>query len=465
MKKNIIIAGGGIAGLLSAYFLSKKTTHNIHLVEKTDSLGGLLKSFDYGEFGKFDYGAHNILESGIKELDDFLISLFELDEWTVLSALNGQKRAFTGVYYNGKLQQNSPYIDLRECENKDELISDFLSNLEKKQEISFSTAYEYSKSIFGNKITQEHINRIFQVLYGTQSKEMDYMAMFLTPLTRVGLFDINIMNDILDTKLLSKYLSYPDQQKLSSKYLGTKKTYYPKEYGMYRVIEKIEKRLIANGVHIHLNTHISSIKYKNNKIEEVTFDNQNFKNISSLYWSAGLSTIGHMLNINMEDMNYDKAPKTAITNILIDKKLDIGDLCYLYNYDKKFKFFRIDNYINYCQNAQRKGFYPISIEMLIKDNSLTDKDIEQISIQELKSLGILQKDTKIIFSKTEILDSGFPLLSTNNVAIFDYIRESIQKKDLKNLVIIGILSEKNLFFQSDIKKDLYNKIKESNHDN
>ena len=70
--KRVVIIGGGISGLTTAYLLANSGEYEVHIVEKTDRLGGLLKSFDYDEYGYFDYGAHNILETGIKELDDFI---------------------------------------------------------------------------------------------------------------------------------------------------------------------------------------------------------------------------------------------------------------------------------------------------------------------------------------------------------------------------------------------------------
>lgn len=465
MDNNIVIVGGGIAGLLSAYLLSLKSDCSIHLIEKSDSLGGLLKCFDYGEFGKFDYGAHNILESGIEELDTLLWSLLEEDEWTVSSAINGQKRALTGTYYNGRLQENSPFIDLRKEYNIDKLKLDFLSNIEKNKEINLSSAYAYAQSIFGQKITDEHINPIFQALYGVEAKEMDYMAMFLTPLTRVGLFDTNIMNDLLSTKLLSRNLAYPNQKTLSSEYFGAKRTYYPKNYGIYRVIEKIEQKLHENGVNIHLNTMIDKINVENNKIIEITMNSQKIDNLKTIIWSAGLGSIKQLLNVKTENIEYTKPPRTAITNILIDKKLTIGDMSYIYNYDKNFKTFRIDNYSSYCENSKRNGFYPISVERLVKDESLSQEDITKVAVLELECFGVLEKNTKIGFSKTEILDYGFPLLSKNNIKIFDNTRKLIEDLNIQNLILIGVLANKNLFFESDIKKDLYYKIKELLNDN
>jgi protoporphyrinogen oxidase len=457
---DIVIVGGGIAGMLSAYLLSQNRENKIHLIEKSNQLGGLLKSFDYKEFGRFDYGAHNILESGIEELDELLFSLLSENEWTISSAVNGQKRALTGTLYNGKIQKHTPFVDLRDKKDISKLQVDFLENIDRDKEIDYKSAYSYAKSIFGKKISKKYIDKIFKNIYGVSSKEMNYMAMFLTPLTRVGLFNKNLMDDLLNTKKISSHLAYPDQNSLDVEFFGTKRTYYPKDYGIYRVIDALEKRLVESGVVIHLDTTISDIEYRDDSIINVKTDRESISNIKQLFWSAGLNGLDKMLKIDTDTSKFQPPKKTVITNLLIDKKLDIGNICYLYNYDNKFKFFRIDNYINYCQNAKREYGYPISVEMLLDDKEIKNSDIETVVKDELQELNILPNNSKINFCKTEVLEYGFPLLSNVNIEIFDNIRENIKSKKIKNLTLIGVLANKDLFFESDIKKDLYVKVKE-----
>ena len=71
MKVNVVV-GGGITGIFSAYFLKKKFPQDhVQLIESSSNLGGLLKSFNYREFGFFDYGVHTFYETGIYEIDNF----------------------------------------------------------------------------------------------------------------------------------------------------------------------------------------------------------------------------------------------------------------------------------------------------------------------------------------------------------------------------------------------------------
>jgi protoporphyrinogen oxidase len=463
MNKEIVIVGGGVAGLLSALILSNSEKYSIHVVEREDKLGGLLKAFDYGQYGKFDYGAHNILETGIEELDNLLTSLLEEDEWEVACALNHQRRTLTGLFYDGNLQHGSPFIDIRQKENIGEYIADFMLHFyDKSIDVSQDgvSAYDHSVQLFGKKIADEVITPTFLKLYSTHPKDMNNMAMYLTPMLRMVIFNQEVMDDLLSTKKISRSLSYPDQFNLPTNITSSLKARYPKQYGIYRVIDSLEKKLNNNGVKIHMNSSITDINIADNKIDQVSFGGNTISNIEYFIWSVNLSSLAGLLGIDMSDLGYDKNPKTVITNILIDKPLNMGELSYFYCYDTNFKTFRVDNYINYCSGAKRMDCYPVSIEMILGDDEIEDiEKIRLLALEELSKFGVLAEDTEVKFSKTEVLEYGFPLLSQTNIDSMNKIRDRINSLNIDNLVNIGILSDKNIFFEGDVKRTSFEKSK------
>ena len=460
--KRIVIIGGGISGLTAAYLFANSGKYEVHIVEKSDCVGGLLKSFNYGEFGHFDYGAHNILETGIKELDEFYYNLLPEGKWQTTTTVNGQRRALTGLMYNKQLQENSPFIDLLEHENLSAYIGDFFQNInENKGEFKNlyqQDAYSYAVHLFGSKISDEIIVPAIKKLYGRHPKELNTMVLFLTQFTRIGLFSETVMNELVHTNKIGSRLSFTNQLNLPEEYLTHLQSWYPKDYGIYRVIDSIEEQLIEKGVIFHKNSTVTNIHQTNQKIDKV-FINEDEYLIDELVCSVGQYPLGLLLNIDMSAYSFDAHPKTIITNMLIDKPLTCGELSFIYSYDKGSKVFRIDNYISYCEGAKKDGLYRIAIES-VEFGEIDKKELQKKLIDELIEYNIMLADTNISFIKTEILENGFPLLTQNNVFVTNDLRNNIDKLKIDNLTNIGILSEEGLFFESDVIKDAYFKIRD-----
>ena len=460
--KRVVIIGGGISGLTAGYLLANSGKYEVHIVEKSDQLGGLLKSFDYGTFGHFDYGAHNILETGIPELDDFYYNLLPEGKWQTTTTINGQRRALTGLMYNKKLQEDSPFIDLLDHEKLPEYIGDFFQNLNQNKDefkdIYKKDAYSYALYLFGTKITDEIIVPAIEKLYGQHPKNLNTMVLFLTQFTRIGLFQENIMEELVYTEHIGSKLSFTNQLHLPDKFLTHLQSWYPKDYGIYRVIDAIEKKLLEQGVIFHKSSTVTQIQHSDQEISNVFINDEKYF-VDELICTVGQYPIGLLLDIDMSTYAFDAHPKTIITNILIDKPLTCGELSFIYSYDKGSKVFRIDNYSNYCEGAKKDGLYRIGIES-VEFGEIDEKKLQTKLIAELIEYNIMSVDTKISFIKTEILENGFPLLTQNNVHVNNDLRENISQLNIRNLTNVGILSEEGLFFESDVIQDTYFKMRE-----
>src|SRR5262249_57809697 len=103
--------GGGTSGLLAALLARRACPDaEIHLIEQSPELGGLLRKIDGGPFGSFDCGMHTMTETGIAELDGLLRGLLPDDYWHNFS---GSRRDLSGMVFQGKLSHHAHHVDLR----------------------------------------------------------------------------------------------------------------------------------------------------------------------------------------------------------------------------------------------------------------------------------------------------------------------------------------------------------------
>lgn len=470
-KKNYIIVGSGISGLLSALVIARKEKNaKIYVVERNPELGGLLRRFYYGEvYGSFDYGMHNLLDTGEKELDDLIFSLLPENEWQLLE---GKRRDLAGIFFNGVIQYNTPFIDIRNLpeEEYQKCISSFFTHLNtqpisKREEDVLKNAEQVAIDRFGEYVARKTIIPSVEKIHQKPANELDYMASIFTPMTRIAMFDETLLNDITKSDILRDRIAYSDQRNLPLEKSSGRRAFYPAKYGMYRVIDAFVNELKKHDVELLCNAEISGITSKSNKVDSVIVKNEKgtteVENIGALIWTGGVPMIAKLLGISLEGLTFDKPLKTIVVSILIDKPLNMGDLYYFFCYHQGFHTYRLNNFTAYCDLAPRNGYYPISIELLMSDSEISEagKTFEEIAVEELHKFKILQPDTKIVFTRAEPLESGFPMPSLKNIKSLEKIRTRIKNLNLTNLHMFGILAEPNLFFQTDVIRHTYQKLK------
>ena len=93
-----------------------------------------------------------------------------------------------------------------------------------------------------------------------------------------------------------------------------------------------------------------------NKVSNVVLSNKNkLENIDSLIWSGNSFALSKLLKIDFGNIEYNLPAKTTVTNLVIDKKLNLDDVYYMYCYDKNMSTFRVTPYYNYCEGSKRAG--------------------------------------------------------------------------------------------------------------
>ena len=463
MDDVILVVGGGIAGLTAAWLLRRKyRSANVTLVERAVHLGGLLATYDYGRFGQFDCGMHWITETGVKDIDDFYLSLLPERDWAVLE---GSRRDLSGLFYCGRLQENTQFPDLRGFKQEQYLafLGDFFANLNQSKIAREDSLLSHARARFGRLIADTVIDPIATKVHGIGSDLLDPMARYLPLLDRVVLFDEQAFLDLMESSELRARLAFPEQRRLPLAYSSGRRSYYPRRYGMGQVIESFAAQLRESGVELLTNAQVRGVETKGSRIHRVEIkqgmgERRVFEPIQRLVWTADAFPLAELLGLPPTQR---KAPnrRTVIVSMLLSAPPRMGDLYCFFCADPDFSTYRVTNFTAFCPEAPRADCHPICVELLVK--SADERDQQEHAKQaarEILAFGLIRSPDEVIFARAELLGSGFPNMARESIRSIETIRDAIDGSMVDNLTRAGILAKKDQFFQHDVLTDLYMKI-------
>lgn len=467
-KINIII-GAGLSSLMIAKMILryKNPKANIIIVEKDNIIGGQFGSTLYGEHGYFDYGMHIYYDSCVTEIDSLFTSILPAEEWNIME---GNFKDAAGIFFNGKLQIDFPYPDLRNIpvEKKKEYISDLFLNIEKTKNKELSVdanSYQILEHHFGKLITDEIFVPILEKLYHHHPSNLAKIATLITKIDRVALFEKDVMLDLMNSSEIRARICFTDQYTLPDLRKNAQRAIYPKKYGMFRVLEKLKASLEEEGVQFYTSATISDLKIENKCISSLTISNQEgikeYNNIEKVYWTAGLPSLSSLLKLNFSHLKFDKQVNQAYyINLLFDKEPKMDKLYYFYCFDKGFRTFRVTNYFNYCKTANENRGYPVCVELWANESDPKENnEIINLALNELRSFGVIDNNYKVQFSiVNKERGAGFPLPTIRNINNMSEVREQIGSLNIENLISAGVHSSHNVFFINEVLKDAYNKV-------
>lgn len=443
-KKNCIIAGGGAAGILAAILLAD-VYKNVTVVEKNDTLGGLLASCQDDEGNHYDMGTHVPSITNIKELDDILFGTTEKrkENWIKFD------RLLTQSYFNGIWNRKSQLIDARSVgqEKYEKGIVEFFHS-DEKCSVQDNLA-KFLTETYGSTFAQEIFAPILEKLFGVAADRLEAQ----NTLNYFGLTRLIMLTDKVTHQL--KQIDFFDKKMGFHTNTGSAFThYYPKSpkgcgYWIDLLVEKAQKK----GVVFKANTMISKINVKNKEITSIEASGMDGIDCDLLVW-----TIPPVLALKAAGIYVSSPPpvlRTAsIFHYCLDQELLIKDALYVWCMDPKFKSFRITLYPNLNPRKQNSG-YTVTSEILSSPEESKKFNSEMV-FKELVSLGIVAKNSQVLSHAQQTLHNTFPVPEVGFIDNANRIAEKIQN-EMQNLLLFGRSTGKT-WFMTDVLKDVYEKI-------
>lgn len=447
--------------MAAAYLAAKRTgPGQVTLIEDAATPGGLWRSFDYGAQGRFDHGMHNYFECGIPEIDDFFFGVLDDSQFAVLE---GDNRDFAGLYYRGKLQSNSPSIDLRHISpaEKERCLREVLAAASKTGVSRSESAMGFAVEHWGPTLAHNYIKPIIERQFGQPATELTLAALGLSGLWRVVLLGQADMLEKMKIDSVRARLAFPDQRQLPAQYASGRRGLYPRRPGLSQLTDAVMSALEALGVEVLLSSRITSMQQENGRVVELVIAHDNTEHTlpcTQLIWSAGMRPLAPLLDVPVPEFGNMTPPRfVTVVNLLADAPLNDKGLHYFYSYDSDSMAFRVTCYRNFCAEAvTNEGGIPYAIELL---DTPTD-EAEAQAVKEFLAFGLIEpgEEKRLSIVASEPAGRIFPMPTIGNEGAFDAMRSGIADKRVFNLSLIGSQATKRVFFQPEILRHVHDTV-------
>jgi protoporphyrinogen oxidase len=366
-KKKVVVLGGGITGLVAAYYFSQDPDFEVTLIEKQKKIGGSAFTFLYKDF-ILDYGPHKLYTElpGIFE---------EIKKVTPLLKIKKKNSIYLREnLYNFPLQLSQiatkmpvtavkAGLDIFQkpfCPLPDDSYENFLLNRFGR------TMYELSFKDYAQKV------------WGSDPKQLDKEL----AIRRVAI------SNVFE---LIKGILIKDTQKISAEYFA----YPPK--GIKQLLDNLVKKIRESGGKVLSETQASEIKITDNKVEYIKIKKTKIKPdyvVSTIFLDELVKTITDKtktpeISGASKKLDYQKV---SVLYLVLNKKRALKD-CWIFFPEKKFFFHRV---------SEQKAF---SLETSPKDKTVLMIETTKEPTKETINKMVNQLISLDIIKKQDILDS------------------------------------------------------------
>lgn len=329
MKKAIVV-GAGINGYILAILLAKKG-YKVTILESGNVTGGQFRGIQVDD-KVFDHGLYIPQLTSHQEIDDILLENNPVIKRTL------QKKDVAGTIYNGKLNCDSLFMDLRGDKT---LSSNVFYNIAEKyglDGLQTNSTNEYFKERFGIEAFHKVYSQLLQNVLFQKTDDFDVAALKIFHLTRVILFDGEVSVRLKNDQYFDQFIAFPEQMNIPDQFIKDKTaSVYPEKYGLHNLIASLEDQLNKLDVNIVLGAKITKLTSAGNNASSISYliNEQEITNeFEHIVWCANTYALDGLFNLNTNISNsMDQLISQQVSYCITKEKPKVRNLYWLWDYD------------------------------------------------------------------------------------------------------------------------------------
>ncbi len=454
----VVIAGAGMTGLIAALVLRKRHPDlPISIIEPSAEAGGNYRCV-HTAHGIFDQGMRLYYDTGIAEIDDLVEGALPAGAWHIYP---DNAKDIAGIFWNGRLQANSPYLDLRglPAQERAQYEAEIVQAASMPAPAVMAHGMTASQALahqFGPALAQR-FEPILRKLYDLPAQALSAYALHQPAMNRVVLYDEGEMPRILASDALRARIAWPNQMTLPPALRHFRqRALYPKRYGMDTLIAALRARLEASGVQFLFGQSVRALSVTQGRITGLETSAGAHFSPGHVIWTGGLPPLSRLVH-DAAPMRMRENGKAYMVHLRLRDAPVMGSLYHFYCFDEGMRSFRVTNYSAYCPAAQDRFGYPVCVELWTEQGQ-PDDVVQRIAADELLAMGIAPDRDGISYCGVTPTANLHAQYSSEGIAHIRAARDAIHDAAIANLTYAGVFASNSALLLYEVLQDLHARL-------
>ncbi len=435
-----------------AYFLASVRKQEVVVVEQQAKLGGLYAGIDT-PWGLVDQGVHIPQETGNPAVDALFFEVLPEEHWHVLS---GVRRDIAGNIFAGHLDADSLYPDLRRLPREDYL--GCLAGLLDRSSVAHPGFGEapnlkaFLENRFGSYCAERVFEPIARKIWRQPSEQLSPWAAKIVHLTRVVTHDMEKCAALKASPALDAVIGFSEQLAAPTAQLQSRRSFYPKQFGLEGFVNALTSRLKAAGVRLLTSATVAGFEGEQMDVLQVKHLKSGVTErvaAEGVVWSSPLPVLAKLLGSPSGPLPDAPLPHRVL-HLFLDRAPETGPLYWLWSYDSEDDLVRVSTPEAYCPDAVKAGVHPICIEMHAPASDVSDENMLELAEVQLRARGLLAPETHILGGKVHESNRAYFIPTVGNCDAMITWRKAVEERMPRNLVLATQDLSAGVFYLPDI---------------